>query len=132
MSGEATTTIIGNLTDDPDFRRTPAGDVTHFTVASNPRIQDRTTGEWRDGDTLFMPCSVWRVPAEHIAASLHRGARVIVTGRLRQRSFETSSGEKRTVVELDADEVGASLRFTSAKLISAGTAQTNGAAATVQ
>lgn len=117
MSGETITTIVGNLTDDPEFKHTPAGAVTTFTVASAPRFRDDETGEWRDGETLFLRTSVWRAAAEYAAATLHRGARVIVTGRLRQRSFETSSGEKRTVIELDADEVGASLKFTGARIV---------------
>lgn len=117
MFGETTTTIVGQLTDDPVLRHTAGGDVTSFTVASTPRILDRNTGQWQDGDTLFLPCSVWRQPAEYAAATLHRGARVIVTGRLKQRSFETANGERRTVTELDADEVGASLRFTGARIV---------------
>jgi single-strand DNA-binding protein len=111
MSGETTTTVVGNLTDDPELHHTPVGPVVSFTVAAAARVLDRTSGEWKDGDPLFLRCSLWHTPAEHAAASLHRGARVIVTGRLRQRSFETPGGEKRTVIELAADEVGASLRF---------------------
>jgi len=126
MSGETTTTIVGNITDDPEFHHTPAGDVAHFTVASTPRILDRATGQWRDGDTLFLRCSVWQAAAEHAAVSLYRGARVIVTGRLRQRTFQTSGGENRTVIELTADEVGASLRFTPAKIMQFGNATPNG------
>jgi len=117
MSGETITTIVGQLTDDPVLRHTPAGAVTTFTVASTPRFRDDQTGEWRDGENLFLRTSVWRTAAEYAAATLHRGARVIVTGRLRQRSFETASGEKRTVIELDADEVGASLKFTGARIV---------------
>ena len=128
MSGETTTTVIGNLTDDPQLRPTPAGDVTTFTVASTPRLIDRASGEWRDGDTLFLRCSVWRTPAEYAAVSLHRGARVIVTGRLRQRSFQTSGGDTRTVIELDAEEVGASLRFCSAQITKSTNTAANGAA----
>ena len=111
MSGETTTTVVGNLTDDPELHHTPAGAVASFTVASTARFLNRDTGEWRDGEPLFLRCTVWQTPAEHAAASLYRGARVIVTGRLRQRSFETVGGEKRTVIELSADEVGVSLRF---------------------
>ena len=111
MSGETTTTVVGNLTDDPELHHTPIGPVVSFTVATAARVLDRATGEWTDGDPLFLRCSQWHTPAEHAAASLHRGARVIVAGRLRQRSFETPGGEKRTVIELAADEVGASLRF---------------------
>ena len=128
MTGETTTTIVGNLTDDPEFKHTPAGAaVTTFTVASAPRIRDDESGEWRDGETLFLRTSVWRAAAEYAAATLHRGARVIVTGRLRQRSFETASGEKRTVIELDADEVGASLKFTGARIVELAKAGSNGA-----
>lgn len=111
MSGETTTTVVGNLTDDPELHHTPAGTVASFTVASTARFLNRDTGEWRDGEPLFLRCTVWQSPAEHAAVSLYRGARVIVTGRLRQRSFETAAGEKRTAVELTADEVGVSLRF---------------------
>lgn len=110
-------TIVGNLTADPDLRFTPAGAaVATFTVASTPRIYDRQAGEWKDGQALFMRCTVWRDAAEHVADTLARGTRVIVTGRLKQRSFETRDGEQRTVVELDVDEVGPSLRYVSAKL----------------
>jgi len=126
MSGETTTTIVGNITDDPEFHHTPAGDVARFTVASTGRVLDRATGQWRDGDTLFLRCSVWQAAAEHAAVSLYRGARVIVTGRLRQRTFQTSGGENRTVIELTADEVGASLRFTSAKIMQLGNVAPNG------
>ncbi len=129
MSGETTTTIVGNLTDHPELKHTPAGAVTTFTVASAPRIRDEQTGEWRDGDTLFLRTSVWRAPAEYAAATLERGSRVIVTGRLKQRSFETAAGDKRTVIELEADEVGASLRFTGAKIVQLAAAGTNGAPA---
>jgi len=125
MSGETTTTIVGQLTDDPVLRHTAGGDVTSFTVASTPRTLDRTTGEWHDGETLFLPCSVWRQPAEYAAATLHKGARVIVTGRLKQRSFTNTNGEKRTVIELDADEVGASLRFTGARIVELAKTGTN-------
>lgn len=115
MAGETTVTVVGNLTADPELRFTPAGAaVTNFTVASTPRTFDRQSGEWKDGDALFMRCNVWRQPAENVAESLQRGARVIVTGRLKQRSFETKDGEKRTVVELDVDEVGPSLRYATA------------------
>ena len=128
MSGETTTTVIGNLTDNPEFHHTPAGDVATFTVASTPRLLDKASGEWRDADTLFLRCSVWRTPAEYAAVSLHRGTRVIVTGRLRQRSFQTSGGDTRTVIELDAEEVGASLRFCSAQITKSTNAAANGAA----
>src|SRR3954462_1405039 len=117
MSGETVITVIGNLTDDPELRFTPAGAaVANFTVASTPRSFDRQSNEWKDGDTLFLRCSVWRQAAENVAESLHRGTRVIVQGRLRQRSFETREGEKRTVVELEVDEVGPSLKFATAKI----------------
>ena len=115
MSGETVTTIAGNLTEDPELRLTPAGDaVATFTVASSPRILDRQTGVWTDGDTLFLRCTVWRDTADHVTASLTRGDRVVVTGRLKQRSFQTKDGDKRIVIELDVDEVGASLRYTTA------------------
>lgn len=117
MAGETIITVIGNLTDDPELRFTPSGAaVSNFTVASTPRTFDRQSGEWRDGDPLFLRCSVWRQMAEHVAESLERGMRVVVQGRLKQRSFETREGEKRTVVELDVDEVGPSLRFATAKV----------------
>src|SRR3954454_24894242 len=100
MAGETTITVIGNLTDDPELRFTPSGaGVANFAVASTPRTLDRASGEWKDGDPLFLNCAVWRDPAEHVAESLHKGDRVIVQGRLRQRSYETKDGEKRTVVE---------------------------------
>jgi single-strand DNA-binding protein len=117
MSGDTTLTIVGNLTADPELRFTPAGvAVANFTVASTPRVFDKATNEWRDGEALFLRCAQWRQPAENVAESLTRGARVIVTGRLKQRSYETKEGEKRTVVELDVDEVGPSLRFATAKV----------------
>jgi single-strand DNA-binding protein len=115
MAGETTVTVIGNLTADPELRFTPSGlAVANFSVASTPRTFDRQSGEWKDGDALFLRCTIWRQPAENVSESLKRGARVIVTGRLRQRSFETKEGEKRTVVELDVDEIGPSLRFATA------------------
>src|SRR5256885_5712758 len=117
MAGETVITVVGNVTDDPELRFTPAGAaVANFTVASTPRSFDRQSNEWKDGDTLFLRCSVWRQAAENVAESLHRGNRVIVQGRLRQRSFETREGEKRTVIELEVDEVGPSLRFATAKV----------------
>jgi single-strand DNA-binding protein len=117
MAGETTITLIGNLTADPELRFTSAGAaVASFTVASTPRMFDRTTGEWKDGDSLFMRCNIWRQAAENVAESLTRGSRVLVSGRLRQRSFETREGEKRTVVELEVDEVGPSLRYATAKI----------------
>src|SRR5947209_2643880 len=117
MAGETVITIIGNLTNDPELRFTPNGAaVASFTVASTPRTFDRQSNEWKDGDTLFLRCTVWRQAAENVAESLHKGTRVIVQGRLKQRSFETREGEKRTVVELEADEVGASLRSATARV----------------
>jgi len=117
MAGETTITVVGNLTDDPDLRFTPSGAaVANFTVASTPRFFDKQTNEWKDGDALFLRCSIWRQAAENVAESLHRGTRVIVSGRLRQRSYETREGEKRTVFELDVDEVGPSLKYATAKL----------------
>lgn len=115
MAGETTITIVGNLTADPEMRFTPQGAaVANFTVASTPRNIEKATGQWVDGDPLFMRCNAWRQMAENAAASLSKGDRVIVTGRLRQRSFETQQGEKRTVVELDVEEMGPSLKWASA------------------
>ncbi|MGI5146532.1 single-stranded DNA-binding protein [Plantactinospora sp. CA-294935] len=117
MAGDTTITVIGNLTDDPELRFTPSGAaVAKFRVASTPRFMDRTTNEWKDGEPLFLSCTVWRQAAEHVAESLQRGARVIVSGRLRQRSYETREGEKRTVIELEVDEIGPSLRYATAKV----------------
>ena len=117
MAGETVITIIGNLTNDPELRFTPSGAaVANFTVASTPRTFDRQSNEWKDGDTLFMRCSVWRDAAENVAESLQRGTRVLVSGRLRSRSYETKEGEKRTVVEMEVDEVGPSLRYATAKV----------------
>lgn len=117
MAGDTIITIVGNLTDDPELRFTPSGAaVANFTVASTPRIFDRENNQWKDGDALFMRCSIWRQAAENCAESLTRGARVVVQGRLKQRSFETREGEKRTVVECDVDEIGPSLRYATAKV----------------
>ncbi len=117
MAGETTLTIVGNLTGDPELRFTPAGHaVAEFTVASTPRTYDRERGEWRDGEPLFLRCTAWRQLAEHAAESLTKGTRVIVTGRLRQRSFELSEGVTRTVTELDVDELGPSLRHSTARV----------------
>src|SRR4051812_38710859 len=117
MAGETTITVVGNLTADPELRFTQSGAaVASFTVASTPRTFDKASGEWKDGDALFMRCSAWRQVAENVAESLTRGSRVLVTGRLRQRSFETKEGEKRTVMELEVDEIGPSLRFATAKV----------------
>jgi single-strand DNA-binding protein len=117
MAGETVITVIGNLTADPELRFTPSGvAVANFTVASTPRTFDRQSGEWKDGEALFLRGNIWRQAAENAAESLTRGVRVIVTGRLRQRSFETKEGEKRTVMEMDVDEVGPSLRYATAKV----------------
>lgn len=117
MSGDTTITVIGNLTADPELRFTPAGAaVANFTVASTPRTFDRNKNEWVDGDALFMRCNIWREAAENAAESLTRGSRVIVSGRLKQRSYETREGEKRTVIELEVDEIGPSLRYATAKV----------------
>ena len=117
MAGDTTITVIGNLTADPELRFTPTGAaVANFTVASTPRIFDHKTGEWKDGEALFLRCSIWRQAAENVAESLTRGSRVIVTGRLKQRSFETREGEKRTVIEVDVDEIGPSLRYATARV----------------
>ena len=117
MAGETVITVVGNLTDDPELRFTPSGAaVAKFRVASTPRTLDRASGEWKDGEPLFLACNIWRDAAEHVAESLQRGARVIVTGRLRQRSYETREGEKRTVYELEVDEIGPSLRYATAKV----------------
>src|SRR5690606_34782211 len=117
---EPVTTLIGNLTADPELRFTPSGAaVANFTVASTPRTFDRQSGEYRDGEPLFMRCALWRDPAENVAQSLHRGDRVIVTGRLKQRNFE-KDGQKRSVIELDVDEIGPSLRYATASVNKAG------------
>src|SRR5213592_2812515 len=117
MAGETTITVVGNLTDDPELRFTPSGAaVAKFRVASTPRFMDKASGEWKDGEPLFLSCTVWRQAAENVAESLQRGARVIVSGRLRQRSYETREGEKRTVIELEVDEIGPSLRYATAKV----------------
>lgn len=117
MAGETPITLIGNLTADPDLRFTPSGAaVANFTVASTPRTFDRQTNEWKDGDAMFLNCSVWRQAAENAAESLTKGMRVVVTGRLKSRSYETREGEKRTVFEVDVDEVGPSLRYATAKV----------------
>lgn len=117
MAGETVITVVGNLVDDPELRFTPSGAaVAKFRVASTPRTFDRQTNEWKDGESLFLTCSVWRQAAENVAESLQRGMRVIVQGRLKQRSYEDREGVKRTVYELDVDEVGASLRSATAKV----------------
>ncbi|TDD35494.1 single-stranded DNA-binding protein [Saccharopolyspora elongata] len=117
MAGETVITVVGNLTGDPELRFTSSGAaVANFTVASTPLTFDRQTGEWKDGAALFLRCSIWRQAAENVAESLTKGTRVIVQGRLRQRSFETKEGDKRTVVELEVDEIGPSLRFATASI----------------
>jgi single-strand DNA-binding protein len=117
MAGETLITVVGNLTADPELRFTPSGAaVANFTVASTPRTFDRQSGEWKDGEALFMRCNVWRQAAENVAETLTRGMRVMVAGRLKQRSYETREGEKRTVVELEVDEVGPSLKYATAKV----------------
>lgn len=117
MAGETQITVVGNLTADPELRFTPNGAaVANFRIASTPRVFDRQSNEWRDGEALFLNCSVWRQAAENVAESLVKGSRVVVQGRLKQRSFETREGERRTVVELDVDEVGPSLRYATAKV----------------
>ena len=117
MAGETTLTVVGNLTDDPDLRFTPSGAaVANFTIASTPRSFDKNSNEWKDGDTLFLNCSIWRQAAENVAESLQKGMRVVAQGRLKQRSYETREGEKRTVVELDVEEVGPSLKYATAKV----------------
>ncbi len=117
MAGETTITLVGNLTADPELRFTPSGAaVANFTVASTPRTFDRNTNEWRDGDAMFLNCAVWRQAAENVAESLQKGMRVIVQGRLRSRSYETRDGERRTVFEVDVDEIGPALRYATAKV----------------
>ncbi|MGH3848574.1 MAG: single-stranded DNA-binding protein [Pseudonocardiaceae bacterium] len=116
-AGDTQITIAGNLVDDPELRFTPSGQpVAKFRVASTPRFLDKNTNEWKDGDSLFLTCNVWRQAAENVAETLTRGMRVMATGRLKQRSFETREGEKRTVVELEVDEVGPSLKYATAKV----------------
>jgi len=117
MAGETTITVVGNLVDDPELRFTPSGAaVANFRVASTPRTFDKQSNEWRDGEALFLSCSVWRQAAENVAESLQRGMRVVISGRLKARSFETREGEKRTVFEIDVDEVGPSLKYATAKV----------------
>jgi single-strand DNA-binding protein len=117
MAGETVITVVGNLTADPELRFTPSGAaVASFTIASTPRTYDRNTNEWKDGEALFLRCSIWRQAAENVAESLTRGMRVVASGRLKQRSYETREGEKRTVIELDVEEIGPSLKYASAKV----------------
>ena len=117
MAGETTITVVGNLTNDPELRFTPSGSaVANFTIASTPRTFDRQSNDWKDGDTLFLRASVWREAAENVAETLTKGTRVVAQGRLKSRSYETKEGEKRTVMELEIDEIGPSLRYASAKV----------------
>jgi single-strand DNA-binding protein len=117
MAGDTVITVVGNLTADPELRFTPSGAaVASFTIASTPRTFDRNSNEWKDGEALFLRCSIWRQAAENVAESLQRGMRVVAQGRLKQRSYETREGEKRTVVEMEVDEIGPSLRYATAKV----------------
>jgi single-strand DNA-binding protein len=117
MAGETVITLIGNLTNDPELRFTPSGSaVANFTIASTPRTFDRNTNEWKDGETLFLRAAVWKEAAENVAESLAKGMRVIVSGRLKSRSYDTKEGEKRTVIELEVDEIGPSLKYANAKV----------------
>src|SRR5213595_1723746 len=117
MAGDTQITVVGNLVDDPELRFTPSGAaVANFRIASTPRTFDRQSNEWKDGEALFLSCSVWRQAAENVAESLQKGMRVVVQGQLKQRSYETREGEKRTVVELDVEEVGPSLKYATAKV----------------
>ena len=117
MAGETPITLVGNLVDDPELRFTPSGQaVANFRIASTPRTFDRQTNEWKDGESLYLTCNVWRQYAENVAESLTKGMRVIVQGRLKQRSYETREGEKRTVMELEVDDVGPALRYATAKV----------------
>jgi len=119
-AGDTVITLVGNLVDDPELRFTPSGAaVAKFRIASTPRFLDKATNEWKDGESLFLSCNVWRQAAENVAESLQRGMRVIVQGRLKQRSYETKEGEKRTVFEVEVDEVGPSLRSATAKITKA-------------
>ena len=128
MAGDTIITVVGNLTADPELRFTPSGAaVANFTVASTPRVFDRQTGEWKDGEALFLRCNIWRQAAENVAESLTRGTRVLVQGRLKQRSYETKEGEKRTSYELEVDEIGPSLRYATAQLTRAASSSGGGA-----
>jgi len=124
MAGETIITVVGNLTGDPELRYTQNGlAVANFTIASTPRTFDRASNDWKDGDALFLRASVWREFAEHVAGSLTKGSRVVATGRLRQRSYETKEGEKRTSIELEVDEIGPSLRYATAQVTRAASAR---------
>ena len=127
MAGETIITVVGNLTDDPELRFTPSGAaVANFTVASTPRTLNKQTNEWEDGEAMFLRCSIWRQAAENVAESLQKGARVIVQGRMRARTWETREGEKRTSFEIDVDEIGPSLRWATAKVARAGRSSAGG------
>jgi single-strand DNA-binding protein len=127
MAGETIITVVGNLTADPELRYTQAGlPVANFTIASTPRNFDRQANEWKDGEALFLRASVWREFAEHVAGSLTKGSRVIATGRLKQRSYETREGEKRTAIELEVDEIGPSLRYATAQVTRAAGGSSSG------
>lgn len=127
MPGEPTLPFVGNLASDIELTFTPAGvAVAHFTVASTPRVFDRNTGQWRDGDPLFLRCNIWREAAENAAESLSKGARILLMGRLKQRSYETRDGDKRTVYEVEVDEIGPSLRFATAKVTRTGRTGSSG------
>lgn len=129
MSNETTITIVGNLTGDPELSYTSTGDaLVRFSIASTPRRYDRATGEWIDGETLFLRCTAWRDLAEHIAETLHKGHRVIATGRLKATSWQTDTGERRSSIDLDIDEIGPSLRFATARVIKMARATTEGGA----
>jgi len=128
MAGDTNITVVGNLTADPELRFTASGAaVANFTVASTPRTLDRASGEWKDGEALFLRCSIWRQAAENVAESLQRGMRVIVNGRLKQRSYETKEGEKRTSIELEVDEIGPSLRYATAQVTRTSSSREGGA-----
>ena len=129
MAGETIITVVGNLTSDPELRYTQNGlAVANFTIASTPRNFDRATNDWKDGEALFLRASVWREFAEHVAGSLTKGSRVIATGRLKQRSYETKEGEKRTSIELEVDEIGPSLRYATAQVTRAASSRDGGGA----
>ena len=128
MAGETVITVVGNLTSDPELRYTQAGlAVANFTIASTPRNFDRASNDWKDGEALFLRASVWREFAEHVAGSLTKGSRVIVTGRLKQRSYETKEGEKRTSFEIEVDEIGPSLRYATAQVTRTSSSREGGA-----
>ena len=130
MAGETVITVVGNLTSDPELRYTQNGlAVANFTIASTPRNFDRATNDWKDGEALFLRASVWREFAEHVAGSLTKGSRVIATGRLKQRSYETKEGEKRTSIELEVDEIGPSLRYATAQVTRAASSRDSGGGA---